>query len=60
MNRHWTSSSDAQGFSLTMRCHNCSWGIVHIYGPNELPCGLVIASRHLRNVSIEKKRTAVS
>jgi hypothetical protein len=24
MNRHWMSSSDARGFSLTMRCHNCS------------------------------------
>ena len=30
MNRHWTSSSDAQGFSLTMRCHNCS-GVSSIF-----------------------------
>ena len=32
MNMHWMSSSDARGFSLTMRCHNCSgvWSTIFL------------------------------
>jgi len=33
MNRHWMSSSEARGFSFTMRCHNCSGVSSTIFWP---------------------------